>query len=55
MTSAENEVDSTGGSLHWGVGRLSPVGLLVEEVGESYRRESQGEGESPSCSLPAFF
>lgn len=41
--------------MHWGVGRPSQVVLLVEEVGESYRRESQGEGESPSCILPAFF
>lgn len=29
--------------MHWGLGRLSQVG------------ESQGEGESPSCILPAFF
>lgn len=37
-----------------GVGRLSQVVLLVEEVGELYRRESQGEGESPSCILLVF-
>lgn len=35
-------------------GRLSQVVLLVEEVGESCRREPQGEGESPSCILPVF-
>lgn len=30
--------------------------LLVEEVGKSYKREPQGEGESPSsCILPVFY
>lgn len=28
--------------------------VLVKDVGESYRREPQGEGESLSCILPVF-
>lgn len=42
---------SLGGNLLRGWGQISQVVFLGEEVGESYRREPQGEGESPSCML----
>ena len=42
---------SLGGNLLRGWGQISQAVFLGEEVGESYRREPQGEGEIPSCVL----
>lgn len=42
---------SSGGNLLRGWGQISQAVFLGEEEGESYRREPQGEGESPSCRL----